>query len=87
MAYRIMEEMHSSPFSTLVVGDSVLDMKMARTAGCYTCAVAYGTCSAEKLRKQSPDRIIHRFEELAEIPDINYKLQYIEYKEIPNHNI
>ncbi|MCP4351531.1 MAG: HAD family hydrolase [Desulfobacterales bacterium] len=69
MAYRIMEEMDSSPFSTLVVGDSVLDMKMARTAGCYTCAVAYGTCSAEKLRKQSPDRIIHRFEELAEIPD------------------
>ena len=67
MVFRIMEETGSSPSETLMVGDSVLDMQIGKTTGCYTCGVTYGSHSEEKLRAFSPDWIIHQPTELLGI--------------------
>ena len=64
MIDKIMEVTGSLPSETLMVGDSVLDMQIGKTTGCYTCAVTYGSHSEEKLRAFSPDWIIHEPSEL-----------------------
>ena len=52
---------------TLVVGDTIYDLQMARNAGCHTCGVTFGNHSAEQLRSQNPDFIVDSFPELKEI--------------------
>ena len=52
---------------TLVVGDTIYYLQMARNAGCHTCGVTFGNHSAEQLRSQNPDFIVDSFPELKEI--------------------
>ena len=52
---------------TLVVGDTIYDLQMARNAGCHTCGVTFGNHSAEQLRSENPDFIVDSFPKLKEI--------------------
>lgn len=52
---------------TLVVGDTIYDLQMARNAGCHTCGVTFGNHSAEQLRSENPDYIVDSFSELKTI--------------------
>ncbi|GBC60439.1 HAD family hydrolase [Desulfonema ishimotonii] len=67
MACRIMRRMDVWPSQTLMVGDSVPDMEMGKSAGCLTCGVTYGVHSRERLRAMSPNRMISRFTSLLAI--------------------
>jgi phosphoglycolate phosphatase len=64
MAVRILEEFGVAPHEALVVGDSILDIYMGKTAGCQTCAVTYGVHSEKKLASHAPHWVID------EIPDV-----------------
>jgi phosphoglycolate phosphatase/pyrophosphatase PpaX len=44
--------------STLIVGDTELDINCGKNAGAMTCAVTYGYRSEKKLRQLNPDYII-----------------------------
>ena len=52
---------------TLVVGDTIYDLQMARNAGCHTCGVTFGNHSAEQLRSENPDYLVDSFPELKKI--------------------
>ncbi len=52
----------------LMVGDSILDIRMGKAAGSLTCAVTYGSHTEFQLRECNPDYIIHAFSELLVIP-------------------
>ena len=54
---RLMEEAGSNPASTLMVGDSTVDVQTARNAGCLSCGVTYGF-QPESLADPAPDFLI-----------------------------
>ena len=68
---RLLNEFGGNAQDTLVVGDSVFDIKMGKAAGCMTCAVSYGVHSETKLRRQQPDWLIDDFSQLLEIEPVS----------------
>lgn len=67
MAKLIIKRLNCSPLNTMIVGDTTFDIEMGKSAGCLTCAVAYGCQSINELRLASPEFIINEFNELLEI--------------------
>jgi phosphoglycolate phosphatase len=67
VALMAMQALGSKPGETLVVGDTVYDVRMGRSAGCKTCAVLYGNGTPDELRSESPDYMINDFGELKQI--------------------
>lgn len=67
MAQLILEQEKCEPEEALVVGDTVFDLQMGRSAGCHTCGVTYGNNSYEELKAQNPTYIINDFGELKSI--------------------
>lgn len=57
----------SSPARALVVGDASFDIDMGRSAGCDTCAVAWGAHDAESLRALRPTHLALSVAQLHEI--------------------
>jgi phosphoglycolate phosphatase len=53
------------PGEALVVGDSVLDLQMARAAGLRSIAVTYGAQTEAELREGRPDRFAGSFAEVV----------------------
>lgn len=61
-------EKHSSTTDTsLIIGDSSLDIQTGKSAGVETCAVSYGFVSRSELIKFKPDYLIDRFSDLLKI--------------------
>ncbi len=54
----VLSVMDSSPETTLMVGDSDIDVKTGKMAGAHTCGVTYGIGSPEKLKAAEPDFVI-----------------------------
>jgi len=54
---------------TLIVGDTDSDVQAGKNAGISTCAVTYGSLSAEELASHSPDFIVRSFPELLSVAD------------------
>ena len=52
---------------TLVVGDTIYDMQMAKNAECHTCGVTFGNHSRDQLLSESPDYIVDSFPALMDI--------------------
>jgi len=67
MALHIIEQTHSNPKNTLVVGDTIYDIAMGQGAKCRTCGVTYGIHTREQLEKQKTDYIIDDFKEVLNL--------------------
>ena len=55
------------PETTLMVGDSPIDIRAGKAAGMATCAVSYGLTKKELLESEKPDHLIDRFSQLKDI--------------------
>ena len=60
----IMNEEGWDPRSTLMVGDTSMDVLAGKNAGIATCGVTYGAMSEEQIREAGPDFIIGGFADL-----------------------
>jgi len=67
MALHIIEQTHSNPKNTLVVGDTIYDIAMGQGAKCRTYGVTYGIHTREQLEKQKTDYIIDDFKEVLNL--------------------
>lgn len=63
----VMAECSAAPESTMIVGDSPMDIESGRGAHVKTCAVLYGFGKREDLLRAEPDYAIERIMELVEI--------------------
>lgn len=63
----IMRELLVTPEETLMVGDSELDIRCGKNAGARTAAVTYGYRTHEMLKREDPDYLIERIEELKKV--------------------
>jgi haloacid dehalogenase superfamily, subfamily IA, variant 1 with third motif having Dx(3-4)D or Dx(3-4)E len=52
------------PAQTLVIGDAIYDMQMAKAAGATAIGVAWGYASVDELRQAGADAIVHHPREL-----------------------
>jgi len=65
MVERAMEEAGARPRETVVVGDTVYDIAMARAAGAAAIGVAWGYHAAEELTAAGAHALLARFDELV----------------------
>ncbi|MAA61910.1 HAD-IA family hydrolase [Idiomarina loihiensis] len=65
MLYEIMNELKTQPEHTLMVGDSVHDMKMAVAAGVQAIGVSFGVHDAERLREAGATIVVDSLSELS----------------------
>jgi len=65
MVLELLDELHTEPGNTLVVGDSSNDILMAKNANVKSIAAAYGTNSKEELARYEPDAIILSINEIT----------------------
>jgi len=67
MALLIMEKTNSYPHETMMIGDTVFDIAMGKSAGCLCCGVTYGNHTKEQLEEENPEYIIDSFSGLLDI--------------------
>ncbi len=67
MVKRILASVSISPQDALVVGDTIYDIEMGKSAFCHTCGVTYGNHSATQLRMANADFIINDFSDIITI--------------------
>jgi HAD superfamily hydrolase (TIGR01549 family) len=60
----ICNELKLKPEETLMTGDTEMDIQCGKNAGTKTCAVSYGYRTIELLKKEQPDYLINRAEEM-----------------------
>ena len=65
MLERAMEEVGCTPAETVMIGDTVFDMQMARSAGTHAVGVAWGYHDPAELRDAGAHRLVESFPELA----------------------
>ncbi|QAA34358.1 HAD family hydrolase [Clostridium manihotivorum] len=63
------KELHTYNYKSLVIGDTIYDIQMGKSASCSTCAVTYGNNSLEELSEYAPDYMIDKFSDLLDIVD------------------
>ncbi|MBY4676084.1 phosphoglycolate phosphatase [Marinobacterium arenosum] len=59
-----MRQLGSGPADTLMVGDSVNDLRAARAAGCPVACVPYGYNHGEPIAVSKPDLLVERLDQL-----------------------
>jgi phosphoglycolate phosphatase len=62
----IMQSYNVDPGKTLMVGDSVSDVRAARAAGCRVACVPYGYNHGDNIAQAEPDLIVERLDLLLE---------------------
>ena len=62
----LMDELGASKSSTLVIGDSAVDVETARNSGTASCGVTYGL-QPESFEEHPPDMLVDRMPELVEL--------------------
>lgn len=67
MVYSILEKTKCKPDESIVVGDTVFDIQMGKSAGSMTCGVTYGNGTRAQLVQSHADYIINDFSELLNI--------------------
>lgn len=65
MLERAMAEVGCTPAETVMIGDTVFDMQMARSAGAFAVGVAWGYHEPAELRDAGAHRLVESFPELA----------------------
>ena len=66
-ALSVLEQTGGRAAESVVVGDTVFDIRMGQAAGCRTCGVTWGNQDRAQLQTAAPDWIIDRIEELPGI--------------------
>ena len=61
----VLARMGASPDQALVIGDTIFDIQMGKSAHCSTCAVTYGNHGREQLLTSEPDLLI---DDLRQLP-------------------
>lgn len=65
--FKTLEKISGKAEETMVVGDTVFDIKMGLNAGCLTCGVTYGNHSRKQLEEASTHFIIDDFAEILNL--------------------
>jgi len=65
--YRTCERLEITPAEAVLVGDSVVDVRTARNAGCGAVAVRWGYGAPRVLEEERPDALVDRPDELLEL--------------------
>jgi phosphoglycolate phosphatase len=65
MLHELIEELDVSPAATLMIGDTVHDLKMAASAGVHALAVSYGAHEKPALVAQEPLACVDSIDELT----------------------
>lgn len=65
---QILRETASSKKETLMVGDSIVDIRAGKAAGVLTCGVTYGNTAREIIMKACPDYLIDDIRQVIELP-------------------
>jgi len=65
------KQMDTTAESTIYVGDQVIDIDAAKTAGCISIGVTWGDDSAEDIKNSAPDFIANNPIEIQGIIDYN----------------
>jgi phosphoglycolate phosphatase len=63
----IMEEERWNPRTTIMVGDTAMDVMAGKNAGIATCGVTYGAMSEAQIHAAAPDFIINEFPALLSL--------------------
>ena len=50
-----------------MVGDTMMDVRASKNAGCYSIAVTYGIGKKEDLEAENPDLIIDDFKQILSL--------------------
>ncbi len=58
------KQLGTTPASALMIGDSIFDMRCAKSAGAAAIAVSYGSTDKDILLQEAPDLLFERPEEL-----------------------
>ncbi|WP_304303745.1 HAD-IIIA family hydrolase [Pseudacidovorax intermedius] len=66
MLLELMEELDVTPERTLMIGDTVHDLQLARNAGCASVGVGYGAHSTEGFEVLGPLHVAHSVAELSD---------------------
>ncbi len=66
----IINELKADLITTLMVGDTELDIQCGKTAGAKTCGVLYGYRSKESLELQQPDYLVSSISEILTLKKI-----------------
>jgi HAD superfamily hydrolase (TIGR01549 family) len=64
---KICDDLSIDVKSTLMVGDTELDIQCGKNAGSYTCGVLYGYRTKELLEIEKPDFIVGNIKEILEL--------------------
>ncbi|WP_241970597.1 HAD family hydrolase [Idiomarina aquatica] len=72
MLHELMTELGYLPQQTVMVGDSVHDIKMAKAAGVRAIGVDFGVHDAQRLKAAGADHVISRLSELPNIIGASY---------------
>lgn len=65
--HKVIEDQNWKREDTIIVGDTDYDILAGRNAGIATCAVTYGSFSAEQLKPFNPDFMIDSFPQLLSL--------------------
>jgi HAD superfamily hydrolase (TIGR01549 family) len=63
----ICNELKLKPAETIMTGDTEMDIQCGKNAGAKTCAVTYGYRSIDILKKEQPDYLINRAEDMIKL--------------------
>ncbi|WP_286232533.1 HAD family hydrolase [Thalassotalea sediminis] len=67
MIEQLLEEFNIAPENAVMIGDSILDMEMAKRAGVDSIGVTHGVHEREKLSLYSPTAIVNSLQEIEEL--------------------
>jgi phosphoglycolate phosphatase len=65
--WELLVQMDKTPRETVLVGDSEIDMKTARSAGCFALGVSWGFRSRSVIEKAGAGKIVDKPEEIPEL--------------------
>ena len=64
---KLVELYDLNPEETIMIGDAIFDLQMAKAAGVQSCGVTWGSHSKEKLQKENPTILIDEVKQLASL--------------------
>jgi phosphoglycolate phosphatase len=65
--YKVLEKYNFKKKEVVMIGDSTYDIQMAKNAQVSSCGVTWGAHSEEQLRLETPDHLVHNFQDILSI--------------------